>query len=188
MAIEQEISTVREVVAIFKRSEELQSAIDELLTSGFHRAELSLLARERAVVESLGHRYANANELADNPHVPRAAYVSTEAIGGAEGAVVGALMYVSAIAAAGAIFVSGGSIETGISAMVIAASIGGLLGIILAVWIGNNHIQYLREQMDHGGLLLWVRTWDVEKERRAIAILQRHLGRNVHLHTLQAAA
>ena len=111
MAIEQEISTVREVVAIFKRSEELQSAIDELLSSGFHRAELSLLARERAVVKDLGHRYANTSELADDPHVPRAAYVSTEAIGGAEGAVVGALMYVSAIAAGGAIFVSGGTVE-----------------------------------------------------------------------------
>jgi hypothetical protein len=188
MAIEQEISTVREVVAIFKRSEELQSAIDELLTSGFHRAELSLLARERAVVKDLGHRYANTSELADDPHVPRAAYVSTEAIGGAEGAVVGALMYVSAVAAGGAIFVSGGTVETGISAMVIAGVIGSLIGIIFALWIGHNHAQYLREQMDHGGLLLWVRTRNIEKEKRAIAILQKHLGRDVHLHALRAAA
>ena len=35
----------------------LQSAIDELLSSGFHRAELSLLASEHAVVEKLGHQY-----------------------------------------------------------------------------------------------------------------------------------
>lgn len=188
MSIEQEISTVREVVGIFKRSEELQGAIDELLGSGFHRAELSLLASEHAVVKKLGHQYEKTSELADNSHVPRAAYVSTEAIGGAEGAVIGALMYVSATSAGGAIFLSGGTVEAGISAMMLAGLAGGLIGIILAFWIGHNHAQYLREQMDHGGLVLWVRTWDGEKEKNAIEILQRHSGRDVHLHTLPVAA
>ena len=57
MPVEQEARTVREAVGVFNRAEELQHAIDELLSSGFHRAELSLLASEQAVEEKLGHRY-----------------------------------------------------------------------------------------------------------------------------------
>jgi hypothetical protein len=96
--VEQEARTVREVVGVFNRSADLQDAIDELLSSGFDRAELSLLASEHAVEEKLGHRYEKVSALAEDPTVPRAAYVSTEAIGGAEGGIIGALMYVGAAA------------------------------------------------------------------------------------------
>ena len=81
MPIEQQPRTVREAVGVFDRPEDLQHAIDELLSSGFHRAELSLLAGEHAVEEKLGHRYMKVSALADHPTVPRAAYVSNEAIG-----------------------------------------------------------------------------------------------------------
>ena len=66
-------SAIREAVGIFHRSENLQGAIDELLGSGFHRAELSLLASESAVQAKLGHRYEKINVLADDPSVPRSA-------------------------------------------------------------------------------------------------------------------
>jgi hypothetical protein len=179
---------VREVVGIFSRSEELQSAIDELLASGFHRAELSLLASEHAVVKKLGHQYEKTSELADNAHVPRAAYVSAAIVGGDKGALIGTLMYVSAASAAGAIFALGGTVEVGFSAMALAGGAGGLIGVILALWISDNHAYYLQEQIDHGGLLLWVRTRNAEKEKRAIHVLTRHSGRDVRPHTLPLAA
>ena len=188
MPSNQEHRMVREAVGVFNRPEQLQGAIDELLGSGFHRAELSLLASEHAVEEKLGHQYEKARALEDDPKVPRAAYVSTEAIGGAEGALIGALMYVGATAAAGAVVVSGGTLAAGIAAMVVAGGAGGLIGTILAKWIGDHHAHYLQEQMDHGGLLLWVRTWDAEDERRALTILRKHSGRDVHLHALPLAA
>ena len=161
-------SVVREAVGVFNRPEDLQDAIDELLSSGFHRAELSLLASEHAVEEKLGHRYEKVETLEDDPKVPRTAYVSTEAVGGAEGAVIGTLMYVGATAAAGAILVSGGTLAAGIAAMVVAGGAGGLIGTIVAKWLGDHHGQYLQRQMEHGGLLLWVRTWDLEEEKRAV--------------------
>ena len=49
--------------------------------------------------EKLGHRYEKVSVLADDPTVPRAAYVSTEAIGGAEGGLIGGPMYVGAVGA-----------------------------------------------------------------------------------------
>jgi len=188
MLDKQEPHIIREAVAVFDRPEDLQDAIDELLSSDFHRAELTLLASEQAVEDKLGHRYEKVSALEDDPTVPRAAYVSTEAIGGAEGALIGALMYVGATAATGAIVVSGGTIAAGIAAGALAGGAGGFIGSILAKWVGDHHAHYLQEQMDHGGLLLWVRTWDAEDERRAAEILRKHSGRDVHLHTLPAAA
>jgi hypothetical protein len=52
--------TVREAVGVFASEHDLQAAIDELLSSGFHRAELSLLASESAVKEKLGSGFASA--------------------------------------------------------------------------------------------------------------------------------
>jgi hypothetical protein len=186
MMVEQEGRTVREAVGAFDRPESFQSAIDDLLSSGFDRAELSLLASERAVEEKLGHRYEKVSALADDPTVPREAYVSTEAIGGAEGGLIGGLMYVGATAAAGAVVISGGTLATAIGATMLAGGVGGLIGSILAKWVGDHHAHYLQEQMDRGGLLLWVRTWDAEDERRAVEILRKHSGSDVHVHALPA--
>src|SRR5690349_13518639 len=103
MPVDENIQTVREAVGVFNSPDDLQDAIDELLSSGFHRAELSLLASERAVVDRLRHQYEKPGTLANDPGVPRAAYVSSEAIGGAEGGLIGGFVYVGAAVAAGAI-------------------------------------------------------------------------------------
>lgn len=188
MPTEQESRPVREAVGVFHSSEDLQDAIDELLSSGFHRAELSLLASEPAVEEKLGHRYEKVSALADDPTVPRAAYVSTEAIGGAEGGLIGGLMYVGAGVAIGAVVASGGTLAALVAAATLAGGAGGLIGTMLAKWVGDHHADYLQEQLDRGGLLLWVRTWNVEDEKRAGDILKKHSGVDVHVHTLPATA
>ena len=154
----QQPRVIREAVGVFNGSKDFQDAIDELLSSGFHRADLSLLASEHVVKEKLGHRYEKVDALQDDPKIPRAAYVSPEAMGDAKGAVA------------------------------LGWGAGGLIGSILAIWIGDHHARYLREQMEHGGLLLWVRTWNAEEEKRAVKILRKHSGSNVHLHALPAAA
>ncbi len=171
-----ETGAVREAVGVFSRSDDLQDAIDELLSSGFHRAELSLLASEQVVEEKLGHRYEKVSALADDPTVPRAAYVSTEAIGDAEGSLIGGLMYVGAAVAAGAVVASGGTLAATIAVTALAGGAAGVVGSVLAKWIGAHHAHYLQEQMDRGGLLLWVHTRDVVLEKRAVEILQKTFG------------
>lgn len=174
----------REAVGVFESAETFQEAIDELLSSGFNRAELSLLASQHAVEEKLGHRYEKASELEDDASVPRTAYISTEAVGDAEGGLIGGLVYVGAVTAAGAIVASGGTLAAAIAAATLAGGTGGLVGSILAAWVGEHHGQHLEAQLDHGDLLLWVRTRDGEHEKRATAILAKHSGRDVHIHTL----
>jgi hypothetical protein len=188
MTPDEEARTVREVVGVFASPETLQEAIDELMSSGFDRADLSLLAAEKAVEEKLGHKYQKVAELEDDATVPRCCYVSTESVGDAEGAVIGGLMYIGATAAAGAIVATGGTLAAAIAAAALAGGTGGVIGSILAKWIGDHHAHHLQEQLDHGGLLLWARTWNVEDEKRAVEILAKHSGRDVHVHTVPVSA
>lgn len=184
MLLDQEIRIIPEAVGIFHRSEDLQGAIDELLSSGFHRSELSLLASGTTMQAKFGHRYKSVSSLADDPEAPRSAYVSPEAIGDAKGGLIGALVYVGAAAAAGAVVASGGTLTAIVTAVVLAGGTGGLLGSVLAKWLGDHHADYLQEQIDRGGLLLWVRTRHANDERRAVEILKRHSGHEVHVHAL----
>jgi hypothetical protein len=188
MSGEEEPNVIREAVGVFDSAETLQEAIDDLLSSGFNRAELSLVAAEKTVEEKLGHKYQKIAELEDDPIVPRCCYVSTESIGEAEGGLIGGLMYVGATAAAGAVVVSGGTVALVIAAAALAGGVGGLLGSIVAKWVGDHHAHHLQDQLDHGGLLLWVRTWNANDEKRAIEIMSKHSGRDVHLHSLPVPA
>lgn len=49
-------ATLREAVAVFDSATALEQAIDTLLSHGFDRADLSLLAGESTVARELGHR------------------------------------------------------------------------------------------------------------------------------------
>ena len=186
--MDQQPDTLREAVGVFASANDLQEAIDELQSSSFHRAELSLLANEEAVNEKLGSGFANVRAVEDDPVVPRTAYVSPEAIGDAQGGIVGGLAYAGATAAAGAVVVSGGTIVATIVAATLVGGAGGVVGALLAKWLGDNHAHSLQAQIDHGGLLLWVRTKDTKAEERATDILKRHSSRDVHVHTLPSQA
>lgn len=173
---------VREAVGVFKTEADLLAAIDELLESGFDRAEISLLASEDVVEKKLGHRYTRVANVEDDAQMPRACYVSPESVGAAEGAIVGSLMYVGAVVAAGAVLISGGPLAAAIAGMAVAGGGGALVGSYLARLVGERHAAYLQEQLDRGGLLLWARTWNADDEARAVEILSRHSGVDVHVH------
>ena len=70
----------REAVGVFGDADAMQKAIEELLSSGFKHADLSLLASEETVDKKLGHKYKKVTEIEDNAAVPRIRYVSQDAI------------------------------------------------------------------------------------------------------------
>jgi hypothetical protein len=177
-------TTVREAVGVFDTTKTLEAAIDELQSSGFDRAELSLLASEPTVVEHLGHLYTKVETAEDDPEAPRTAYISTESVGDAEGGLIGGLLYVGAVVAAGAVLATGGAMATAIGAAAAAGGAGGLIGAALAAVVDKHHADYLAKQLEHGGLLLWVRTKDAEHEKRAKEILSKHSAHDVHLHDI----
>lgn len=178
--------TIREAVGVFHDAETMQGAIDELLQSGFDRAELSLLASEQAVREKLGHMYQRVDEIEDDPQAARTVYVSTESRGDAEGGLIGGLMYVGALAAAGAVVATGGTLGAIIAAATAAGASGGLLGAGLSALIESHHAEYVERQLDHGGLTLWVNLRDEAHEKRAVEILSRHSADDVHVHAIES--
>jgi len=188
MPIEQDEAEVREAVGVFQTVEALQGAIDELLSSGFDRADLSLLASVHAVEEKLGDKSFRRVELEDNPAAPRTEYVSPDAIGTAEGGLISGLMYLSAVATAGVIALSGGPLTAMVVGAAVAGGAGGLIGAGLADLVGHQRAGYFQRQLDRGGLLLWVRTWNPDQEARATDVLKRHSGKDVHVHGLPVAS
>jgi hypothetical protein len=75
-----------------------------------------------------------------------------------------------------------------IDGALLAGTAGGLIGFLFARHIANLRRRHQREQLDHGGLLLWVRTPDVRHIKRAVEILFNHSGRDVHVHAFPTGA
>ncbi|MEH6758150.1 MAG: hypothetical protein V7676_11605 [Parasphingorhabdus sp.] len=179
-----ETPTIREAVGVFQSEKNLQSAIDDLLSHGFDRSEISLLAPITAVEEKLGGQFKKVAELEDNSAVPTTAYIPVESIGDAEGAIIGSLIYLGAFAGLVPVIASGGTLAAAALAVALAGGGGGAIGTILAKIVGQHHAEYIADQLDHGGLLLWVRTWNDGDEKRAVRILSAHSGSDVHVHGL----
>ncbi len=177
-------ANIREAVGFFDTEKQLQETIDDLLEHGFHRAEISVLASIQAVEKKLGHYFDKVDILEDNPQVPHAAYVSKDSIGDAEGALLGGFMYVGAMIGVVPVVASGGALAAALTAAAIGGGVGTTLGAILAGIVGHHHSKYISDQLLHGGLLLWVRTFTLEDEIEAIRIMSNHSGIDVHVHGL----
>jgi hypothetical protein len=176
--------TTREAVGVFHDLEAFKDAVDELTSTGFDRADLSLLASQQTVEEKLGHAYHRVKEVEGDASVPRATYADDHSIAEARTGAIGGLAYIGAVAAAGLVVASGGGLAAAIAGAALAGGGGGLLGSIAARFIGQAHAENLQAQLDKGGLLLWVKTRDADEEQRALEILRRHGGQDVHVHDL----
>jgi hypothetical protein len=176
---------VREAVAVFQTEKDMQAAIDDLLTHGFNRAEISLLASTDAVEKKLGHRFRSVRELEDDPDVPTIAYATTESAGAAEGAIIATLTYVGAVAAFVPVVAGGGALAAALIAMGVGGGSSATIGLLLARLIEKRHADYIADELSHGGLVLWVRTWNKEDEASATRILEAHSGKDVHVHEIR---
>ncbi len=127
-------------------------------------------------------------EIEDDATVPRTRYISQEAISEGEYVFTGGLVLLGTLGAVGTIVASGGALAAAITGAVLGGGTWGLLGELLARFIGVQHARYIEEQLKHGGLLLWVRCLNSEREKSAMEILSRHSGHDVHVHALPVSA
>ncbi len=173
---------VPEAVGVFDTKEALQAAYYDLGLAGFSRYDISVLAGEETLKEKLGEFFWRAADLADDPTAPRAAFVSEEAIGELEGAITGGFFFLGSFFAMFALLNPASTIAASIAAIAIGGSPALVLGAILARRVGKHHRDYYADQIAHGGLLLWVRVKDKDREALAVRILKEHSGRDVHVH------
>ena len=165
--------SAREVVSVFTDQDQLEDAIEDLYLAGFDRNQVHLLASCRTVEAKLGHMIGNVRELEDEPDLPAENYADRHER--AEGAAVGAAV------------ATGGTLAVIIAAAVAAGSLSGGVGALLVRALGKYRVRQVKEQLHRGGLLLWVELCNPEQEQKALAILQRHSGEDVHIHELTRA-
>lgn len=173
---------IPEVVGVFDTSEDLQKAFYDLRMIGIHHSDISLLGDEQALQEKLGKAYWRSSELEDDPQAPRANFVSEEAIGELEGAIAGGFFFVGSYIAMAAMLTPASTLAASIAAIAIGGSPAAVIGTLLARRVSKHHKDYYAHQIEHGGILLWVRVRDKEREKMAVKIMKGHSGHDVHVH------
>jgi hypothetical protein len=176
---------VREAVAVFDDVSSLEAAVADLRAAGFEESSISLLAAHDAVERKLGHMYRRVEELEDDPQAPRTAFVSGKNIDERENRLIGSLTVLPTMIAAGTVVATAGAVA---AAVVGTAVAGALLGTVFAHWMDQRHANWLQEQLDRGGILLWVRTPTEEDERKAMDVLTSYSAHDVHIHEIPAPA
>ena len=174
---------VREAVAVFDDVSSLEAAVEDLRVAGFAQDAISLLGGQDAVERKLGRTYERVEELEDDPRALRTAFVSEKNLGERENRLLGSLTVLPTVIAAGTVVATAGAVAAAIVGTAIA---GALVGTVFTHWMDKRHADWLQEQLDRGGLLLWVRTPDPESQQQALSILQQHSAHDVHLHKLPA--
>jgi hypothetical protein len=172
---EQMAVELREVVAVFDDADTLDKAVYTLETRGFDRAAFSLLANEEAVTQKLGHRYQYVKDMEDDPKAARETFFSKISLLEAH------YLPVPALAAVGAIVLAG---VGGIVPVLIAAGGGALLGAALGQVMHEHNARRVQEQLERGGLLLWVNVRNAVEEETALEILRAHSAHDVHAHEI----
>jgi VIT1/CCC1 family predicted Fe2+/Mn2+ transporter len=175
----------REAVGVFADPDALEAAVDELEIAGFDRAGISILASDQKVMERVGHLYRSAAEAAGDPRAPQGAFISRHSRSEGEAAFVGIPFYVGGFAGAWAMVVAGSTLAAAIAATILGGAVGAGLGALLAHAVARHHADRVHEQLEQGGLVLWVSTPDEAAERRALAALQKCGAASVHIHTVQ---
>jgi hypothetical protein len=173
---------VPEAVGVFDSYESLQAAMYDLLIAGFSRFDISVLAGEKALHEKFGERFWQARDMEDDPEAPRASFVSEEAIGEYEGAIVGGFLFLGSYIAMAALLTPASTLAASIAAVAIGGAPSAALGALLARRVHKQHKDYYAEQIRHGGILLWVRVRDKHHVELAVKILEGHSGKDVHVH------
>ena len=180
--------SIREAVAVFDDPKTMQQALSDLQGSGFDRADISFIARDSYLKGHLAQGYDDMHQAEDDPKAERATPVEETDIRQRRTLEVSTGATIAAFAAAGLTVATGGA--TALAAGIGAAAAGGVggLGALLGKLYGQGQETFMQEQIDRGGVLLWVHLRDAAAEERALDILRRHGARDVHMHDIPATA
>jgi outer membrane lipoprotein SlyB len=173
--------TVREAVAVIEDVDDLEAVVEELEAAGFAARDISLLAGHATVERKLGRMYERVEELEDDPGAPRTAFVSSRTVEQREKVVLRSMTTLPTLIAAGTVVASAGAVAAAIAGVAVT---GALIGNVLARWMDKRHAAWLQEQLERGGILLWVRTRDEASERRALSILGQYAAHDIHIHEI----
>lgn len=180
--------TTDEVVGLFRSADAVESAISALVSAGWDRSELSLLAQKSAINSTPPIGGATAEQAADDPETTRAPVVSEPDIQQARTLATSLAGVTAAFLAAGATVLTGGAT---LVAVIGAAAAGGGAAVAveaLGQWVGHSRAEFLDQQIKRGGIMLWVMLRTPDQEARAREILTRHGAEIIHAHEAHGSA
>ena len=176
---------VREVAAVFHDIDKLDAAVERLTQEGFKDGAFNVMATDETARTRLGDRLEPVEALADDPRVPRKAYIPRPARRLLE-VVAGSLpMYALGLGGALGVVATGGAAALALAVAAAGGAIGAGLGAFLARAIERSHAEELAEALSRGGIVLWVETPDPESEATALRVLKEAGGENVHVHEIE---
>jgi hypothetical protein len=181
----EKVVSVREVVAVFSDAKTLDDAIESLEIAGSDRAAISVMSSQDTIDSKLGHLFRKSAQSADADDVARGVEVSRYDLAEGIGAVVSIPVFIGVTAGLIAVFSIGGGVIAAIIAGLGAATLGGGFGAAAALVIGKHHADHLEEQLQQGGLLLWVRVSGAADEKAKLDLLRSVGGKHVHGHLYQ---
>lgn len=171
---------VHEIGALFDDPERLEAAIGELESAGVDRARLSVLARE---VEQ-SPPPPDMQSIEEDPALPREPPTTKTDVrqGRVLATSIGAAF--AALAASGVTIMTGGAAAAAIAAAALAGGGVGLIGATAGTAAEERREDFLRKQLDRGGILLWVKVHDRSEEPKITKILERYGATGVHAHDI----
>ncbi|MEH6405610.1 MAG: hypothetical protein V7750_19720 [Sneathiella sp.] len=176
---------VREAVGIFSNVESLYDCVEELQTNGFDRSDITLLDHPHLTNGLSRNSVQDTHMAEDSPTAIRGPFIDPQSLGDAEGALIGVPLYIFTIAGAGITAAYGGSIAMIITAASIMGVIGACIGGGAAYWLKRRHDAYYTDQIEHGGIPLWIHTKDEKHEKQAVKALETYNADDVHIHDLK---
>jgi hypothetical protein len=179
-------TVIREAVAVFHDPAAVQTAVSDLQSGGFDRADISFMAREGYLDGHLKREYPDVRQAADDPRVPRDPVIDETDIRQQRTLDTSLAATIAGFAAAGFTVMTGGALPLAIGLAAVAMGGVGAAGALVGRAAEKGQETFLEEQLQHGGVLLWVHTADLEAERRALEILRRDGGEDAHIHELPA--
>ena len=171
----------REAVAVFKDLRALEEAAESLESSGFDRAELSMLAPQSFVRARNGVPYRSIHQATEDPGAPHTAYVSKIDITQGQAAVFGGFVFVGGVVAAGIGAGSGNTVLTIVALALLGIAAGMFPAALIIRWLRKRRARHLRDLKSLGGAPLFVRVANAAKERKALNILNQAGGSKVHV-------
>lgn len=173
---------LREAVGLFDNERDMQSAVDDLESHGFSNAAISRPVPPDEVEAAVKHKVETVQELEDDANVPRRAHQDIDSWTEGNTITIMVPVYVAFVVAAGVAAAQGLEAWQMVTLTIMMGAFGAACGGLTVYLVGKRRYATIRREQAWGGLILWVRTGSQEQERKAVEILRRHAGRDVHLH------
>ncbi len=182
--LHQSDQSVREAVGIFHDIGAIHDCIDDLQSNGFDRSDITMLSRQQVVGSQSTLPINDTLQTEDSPAALRGPVIEPESMGDAQGALLGIPIYILTLTGAGISAAFGLATILLLTITALAGIVGAAIGAIFVYMLRKRQVRYYRQQLDHGGIPLWIHTKDEEHERRALKTLTQNRAHDVHLHDL----